>query len=247
MKISISKNEYSHVANILNDRNVATFVNVAAFNGIMKDGKIKTLADLGNSATNNKDNDCAKSLRKMQEGRFLFGDSTLYGTFVNRSSIRHEFTKGNNGYGNIALVWKDEVKRNGIAFLGDSIVSHKTVGHPILGLNGVTAKSAEFWLAQYGVYDNKPTSYIDFNEGFTQIKTNVRKFDVDYESMKKSIGGKFNLIEVLHKGKLSFPFDIQYIVVSNANWIAPTKQHLNNIKSKCLVVSVDDYYDEKDL
>jgi len=243
MKISVSfdKDDYRHVAHVLENSNVATFVPPNAFNGIAKDGKLKTLAELGGkSQTNEWDMDHVKDLRKKQEERFFFGNKTLYGMFVNQKAIQREFND-QHGYGSIALIWSKRAKEKSIAFLGDSTKHHRVSGTPTLSLNAITGRNIQHWLAQYKIYSFGEMSYVDRVDGYTRSKVKLMNFDVDANTMRKSIGNDLNLIEVLHKGTLSFPYDFQAIVVKNKEWIPIVKNVLKGYNVSYPVFTAEEY------
>lgn len=86
MLISISnRDDYNHVANVLTNRNVGTFVMASDFNKIAKDNRLKTLDELGDSRTNDRDDSKKESC--------LVNKYTFYSTLgLNIFSVTYEST-----------------------------------------------------------------------------------------------------------------------------------------------------------
>lgn len=245
IKVNISQSksgyaaDFQHVAHILNTRDVATFVDIETFKSIWLDKKVKTLLELGDSKTNRQDTEETRQRRHEQEMRLFGTRDILYGAMINQKSFG--FNRILDGYGNIAIVWSDRIKEKSTAFLGDSTVHKHVTGVPLLPLNHVTASAAQHWLAQYKIYPDMPMSYVEQDTGTQISKINLSKFDVDYEGLKYSIGGKYYHVEVQHKGPLIFPYDMKAIICKNIDYIEPIKKAFRSANVNLPVFAQSDY------
>lgn len=225
MRISVSLGDggYEHVARVISNCKVATFVYADAFNKIVKSG---TYNNTHHTGIKNDDNDNAILKRKNVEEHSLFGTNSIYGMLVNSIAIHNELTGKGFGYGNIALVWKDDTKSKALAVLGDSIFLNRDVGNPTINLHyGVTGRQVQHWLAQYKIYDGTERTFFDQYKGDYKAKVNLSKFNVDFGSLKNAIG-KHNsqFVEVVYPKPLSFPYDFECIVVDNVEWCKKLKR-----------------------